>query len=45
MNVAIIGVVPWREAMRSQAVVADFMVRVYGSKGGIAIISNVAVFG
>ena len=32
MNVSIIGVVPWREAMHSQTIVADFMVRVYGTQ-------------
>jgi amino acid transporter len=47
MNVSIIGVLQWRDAMHSQAVVADFMVRVYGSKGGasIAILILVASFG
>lgn len=32
MNVAIIGVVPWREAMHSQNVVADFMARIFGGR-------------
>ena len=47
MNVSIIGVLPWREAMRSETVVADFMVRAYGSIGGtsIAILILVASFG
>ena len=47
MNVAIIGVVPWREAMHSQAIVADFMVRVYGQIGGtaIAVLILIAAFG
>ncbi len=47
MNVAIIGVVPWREAMHSQAIVADFMVRVYGQIGGtsIALLILIAAFG
>jgi amino acid transporter len=47
MNVAIIGVVPWREAMHSQAIVADFMVRVYGPIGGtsIAVLILIAAFG
>jgi amino acid transporter len=47
MNISIIGVLPWREAMHSQTVVADFMVRVYGSLGGtsIAILILVASFG
>ena len=47
MNVSIIGVLPWREAQHSQAVVADFMVRVYGSVGGtlIAVLILIASFG
>ena len=47
MNISIIGVVPWREAMHSQAIVADFMVRVYGNAGGtvIAMLILIASFG
>jgi amino acid transporter len=47
MNVAIIGVVPWREAIHSQAIVADFMVRIYGSLGGkvVAVLIVIASFG
>jgi amino acid transporter len=47
MNISIIGVVPWREAMHSQAIVADFMVRVYGDVGGtsITILILIAAFG
>lgn len=30
MNVTILGVVPWREAMRSTSIVSDFMQRLYG---------------
>jgi amino acid transporter len=47
MNVAIIGVVPWRDAMHSQAIVADFMVRAYGPVGGtsIAVLILIAAFG
>jgi amino acid transporter len=47
MNVSIIGVVPWREAIHSQAVVAAFMTRIYGRAGGttIAILILVASFG
>lgn len=37
MNVSILGVVPWRHGMHSQAIVADFMVSVYGKAGGNAI--------
>jgi amino acid transporter len=47
MNVAIIGVVPWREAVHSQAIVADFMVRIYGAMGGkvVAVLIVIASFG
>ena len=47
MNVAIIGVVPWREAIHSQAIVADFMVRIYGASGGkvVAVLIVIASFG
>jgi amino acid transporter len=31
MNISIIGVVPWREAIRSTAIVSDFIQRLYGS--------------
>ena len=37
MNLSIIGVVPWREAMQSPYVVADFMKRIYGGWAGAAI--------
>jgi amino acid transporter len=30
MNVSIIGVVPWREAVHSTSIVSDFMQRIYG---------------
>ncbi len=30
MNVTILGVVPWREAMRSKSIVSDFIERLYG---------------
>ena len=47
MNLAIIGVVPWREAMQSKAVVADFMTRIHGVAGGnaIAVLIAIASFG
>ena len=47
MNLSIIGVVPWRDAMHSQTIVADFMVRIYGPMGGewIAILILIASFG
>ena len=37
MNVSIIGVLPWQEAMHSQTIVTDFMVRIYGITGGLCI--------
>jgi amino acid transporter len=47
MNLAIIGVVPWREAMQSKAIVADFMDRIYGSWAGrlVAVLILIASFG
>lgn len=32
MNVTIIGVVPWREAMHSTSIVSDFIQRLYGAR-------------
>ncbi|MEZ5400730.1 MAG: amino acid permease [Bryobacteraceae bacterium] len=37
MNLSIIGVVPWREAMKSKYIAADFMERVHGAWAGAAI--------
>jgi amino acid transporter len=31
MNITIIGVIPWQEAMRSTSIVSDFIQRLYGS--------------
>ncbi len=47
MNLAIIGVVPWRDAMHSDAIVADFMRTIYGAWAGnlIAVLILVASFG
>ena len=47
MNLSIIGVVPWQEAMKSQAIVADFMMRIYGKAGStsITILILIASFG
>lgn len=47
MNLVILGVVPWREAMHSQAIAATFMTHIYGSFGGtlIAILIMIAAFG
>ncbi len=47
MNISIIGVLPWREAMHSQTIVTDFMVRIYGAAAGvwITILILLAAFG
>ncbi|MEP7363763.1 MAG: APC family permease [Acidobacteriota bacterium] len=37
MNLSIIGVVPWREAMQSKYIAADFMDRIYGGWAGTII--------
>lgn len=37
MNLSIIGVVPWREAMQSKTIASDFMERAWGSWAGAAI--------
>jgi amino acid transporter len=37
MNLVIIGVVPWREAMKSPYVAAEFMERIYGDWAGTAV--------
>jgi len=37
MTVTIIGVVPWREAVESKAIVADFIQRLYGYKAAIVM--------
>jgi len=37
MNLCIMGVVPWREAMQSKFVVAQYMERIYGGWAGAAI--------
>ncbi len=37
LNLSIIGVLPWRQAMTSEAVVADFMQTIYGSIGGVTV--------
>jgi amino acid transporter len=34
MNLSIIGVVPWREAMNSNYIASEFMARLYGTAGG-----------
>jgi amino acid transporter len=41
MNITIIGVVPWREAIQSKSIVSDFMQRIYGS--GVAKVATVLV--
>jgi amino acid transporter len=37
MNVTIIGVVPWREAIHSTAIVSDFIQRIYGGKAATVV--------
>jgi amino acid transporter len=37
MNLTIIGVVPWREAIRSTSIVSDFIQRIHGSAAAIVI--------
>jgi amino acid transporter len=47
MNTAILGVVPWREAMQSGAIVALFMHRMYGPGAAdtVAVLILIATFG
>jgi len=47
MNVSILGVVPWRDALHSDAIVADFMRRIYGMAGArlVSVLILVATFG
>lgn len=47
MNTVMIGVIPWREAIHSQAIAADFMTRLYGRSGGdiAASLIVIAAFG
>jgi amino acid transporter len=37
MNISIISVVPWRDAMKSQFIGAEFMERLYGRMGGVIV--------
>jgi amino acid transporter len=37
MNLSFIGVIPWREAMNSKFIAADFMERIYGPWAGATI--------
>jgi len=47
MNLSIIGVLPWREAMNSQAIVSDFMMHLYGGWAAnlITVLVLIAAFG
>lgn len=47
MNISILGVVPWREAMHSTAIVSLFIERIYGTTGGViaTILILIATFG
>jgi amino acid transporter len=35
MNISLISVLPWREAMKSQFIASEFMERLYGRAGGV----------
>lgn len=37
MNICIIGVVPWQQAIRSPFIAAEFMERIYGRGGGVVM--------
>jgi amino acid transporter len=37
MNITILGVVPWREAIRSTAIASDFIQRIYGAKAATVV--------
>lgn len=37
MNITIISVVPWREAIRSTAIASDFIQRIYGAKAATVV--------
>jgi len=47
MNISILGVIPWREAIHSDAIVALFMERIYGPVGAkiSSVLILVATFG
>ncbi|MBT9330593.1 amino acid permease [Acidipila sp. 4G-K13] len=47
MNISILGVIPWREAMHSEAIVALFMDHIYGLIGAriVSVLILVATFG
>ena len=47
MNISILGVVPWREAMHSDAIVALFMGKIYGLMGArfVSVLILIATFG
>jgi len=47
MSFSVIGVVPWKEAMQSKAIVSDFMGRLYGSAAAqfSAVLIMIAAFG
>ncbi len=37
MNISILGVVPWQQAMRSSFIASEFMERIYGHLGGLLV--------
>jgi amino acid transporter len=47
LNLSILGTVPWRAAVQSRAIVADFMTQIYGAAGGmlVAVLILIASWG
>jgi amino acid transporter len=45
LNLSIIGTIPWRDVIHSNAVVADFMNIIYGRAGGIAVAILIMIAG
>lgn len=47
MNISILGVIPWREAMHSKAIASLFMEHLYGAVGGdiVTVLILIATFG
>jgi len=45
LNLSILGVLPWRKAATSQAIVADFMQAIYGRWGGLVVAVLILVAG
>jgi len=45
LNLSILGVVPWRAAMQSRTIAADFMQTLYGRSGGIVVAIMILIAG